>query len=110
MEGVPEGGKSHESSSHGLSTSALHCVHFLPPSQHLRAGEYAEESPGCGSSSLAAGRGLPAAPGHWLGGGDLVQKFGGGRLGPQLTASWALVDAPCTCPPVEVGQTGQARA
>ena len=39
---------------------------------------------GFGSSSQAAGRGPQAVLVHWLGGGDLAQKFAAGRLGPQI--------------------------
>lgn len=82
--------------------SALQCVHPAT-SKHLRAVEHVGGSWGCGSFFQAAGRGPPAVPGRWLGGGGLAQKFEGERLGPQLTESWALVDGPCTYPPVGGG-------
>lgn len=71
----------------------------LSTAPYLRAVERGGGTLGFGSSSQAAGRGPQAALARWLGGGDLAQKFAGGRLEPQRTENWALVDVPCTCPP-----------
>lgn len=91
--------------SHLHSSSALTSVSLPLPTQYLSAVEHVVESQGFGFSFQAAGRDRPAVLEHWLGGGGLAQKFVGGRLGPRLTENWALVDAPCTCPPGKGGRT-----
>lgn len=103
-EGASEGGTGCQPGppqpSHLHSPSALTPGCSLPPpTEYLWALEHVGESQGGGCASQAAGRGPPAVLEHWLGGGDLAQKSGGGRLEPQLIENWALVGAPCTCPP-----------
>lgn len=104
-EGAPEGKRRLSAwaplqPSHPHSSSALTSECSLSLSaKYLSAVEHVVGSRGFGSSSQVAERGPLAVLEHLLEGGGLAQKFVGGRLGPQLTENWALVDAPCTCPP-----------